>query len=425
MIKKVLRNWGLKLISLVIAFLLWFVVVSTDNPKETQVYYNIPVILRNGELLEQENKVYEVLDGTDVVRVSVRAPRNVHEQLRVSDIVAEADMSKLTELNTIVINCSVPNFDVESVTASPDVMKLGIEEKRSRWVNVRSFVSGEVADGYRIINTVIDQNQVEVSGPKSLVDAISDAKIEIDVTGAISTRSANAEIIFYDAEGGVIEGASLKRSADYIRMEVEILPFKEVPVELNVTGEPAEGYLATGVADCRPSTVVLAGSASLLANVTKISIPQEMLDITGMTGNLEKTIHLREYLPANVKFADSSFNGKVSVTVYVEPKKERTLQIPASGIAVNDLPEGYTYSFEAKGQPYRLTVSGLEAEVNALMPEEIACSVDIGEWMDQNKILKLRPGTTYEIPVTVRLREGLTAESEFSVNIMIEELEDE
>lgn len=424
MIKKLFRNWGLKLISLVIAFLLWFVVVSTDNPKETQVYYNIPVILRNGELLEQENKVYEVLDGTDVVRVSVRAPKNVHQQLRVSDIVAEADMSKLTELNTIAINCSVPNFDVESVTANPDVMKLGIEEKRSRWVSVRSFVSGEVADGYRIINTVIDQNQVEVSGPKSLVDAISDARIEIDVTGAVGTRSANAEILFYDAEGRAVEGANLKRSADYIRMEVEILPFKEVPVELNVTGEPAEGYLATGVVDCRPSTVVLAGSASLLANVTKISVPQDVLDITGMTGNLEKTINLRDYLPANVKFADISFNGRVSVTVYVEPKKERTIQIPVSGIAVNNLPEDYTYSFAAKGQPYRLTVSGLEAGVNALTPEEIACSVDIAEWMGENKILRLRPGT-YEIPVKVTLREGLTAESEFSVNIIVEELEDE
>lgn len=424
MIKKVVRNWGLKLISLVIAFLLWFVVMSTDNPKETHVYYNIPVALRNGELLEQENKVYEVLEGTDVVRVSVRAPRSVHELLRVSDIVAEADMSRLTELNTIVINCSVPNFDVESVTASPDVIKLSIEEKRSRWINVRSQVSGEVADGYRIISTVMDQNQVEVSGPKSLVDAISDARVEIDVTDAISTRSANAEIIFYDAEGGVIDESRLKKSADYIRMQVEILPFKEVPVELSVTGEPAEGYLATGVTDCRPSTVVLAGSSSLLANVTKISVPQEMLDITGVTGNLEKTINLKEYLPSNVKFADSSFNGRVSVTVYVEPKKERTLEIPVSGIAVNNLPEGYTYSFAAQGQPYHLTVSGLEAEVNALTPAEITCSADIGEWMVQNKMIRLRPGT-YEVPVTVRLREGLTAESELAVNIKLEELEEE
>lgn len=424
MIKKVLRNWGLKLISLVIAFLLWFVVMSTDNPKETHVYYNIPVTLRNGELLERENKVYEVLNGTDVVRVSVRAPRSVHELLRVSDIVAEADMSRLTELNTIAINCSVPNFDVESVDASPDVMKLSIEEKRSKWISVRSLVSGEVADGYRIISTVMDQNQVEVSGPKSLVDAISDARVEIDVTDAISTRSANAEIVFYNAEGGVIDETRLKKSADYIRMQVEILPFKEVPVELNVTGEPAEGYLATGVTDCRPSTVVLAGSASLLTNVTKISVPQDMLDITGATGNLEKMINLKEYLPANVKFADSSFNGRVSVTVHVEPKKERTLEIPVSGIAVNNLPEGYTYSFAAQEPPCRLTVSGLEAEINALTPAEIACSVDIGAWMDQNKIFRLRPGA-YEIPVTVKLWEGLTAESELSVNIMLERLEDE
>ena len=39
--KKILRNWGLKLISLVIAFMLWYLAVSTDDPKETQTYSNI------------------------------------------------------------------------------------------------------------------------------------------------------------------------------------------------------------------------------------------------------------------------------------------------------------------------------------------------------------------------------------------------
>ena len=100
--KKILRNWGLKLISLVIAFMLWYLAVSTDDPKETQTYSNIPVVLRNAELLEQENKVYEI-QGSILTRVSVRAPRSVIEQLRASDIVAEADMNMLTDINTIAI----------------------------------------------------------------------------------------------------------------------------------------------------------------------------------------------------------------------------------------------------------------------------------------------------------------------------------
>ena len=56
--KKILHNWGLKLISLAIAVILWFLVVKIDDPKDTRSFSDIPVTLVNTELLEQENKAY-------------------------------------------------------------------------------------------------------------------------------------------------------------------------------------------------------------------------------------------------------------------------------------------------------------------------------------------------------------------------------
>ena len=55
--KKLLNNLGLKLISLLLAFLLWFVVVQVGDPKDERDMGNIPVRLVNTELLEQEDKV--------------------------------------------------------------------------------------------------------------------------------------------------------------------------------------------------------------------------------------------------------------------------------------------------------------------------------------------------------------------------------
>ena len=111
--KRLLNNLGLKLMSVILAVVLWFLVVMINNPKDSVTFSGIPVTLVNTELLDKENKVYEVENNTDRVRVTVEAPKNVIDQLRSTDIVAEADVSRLTEVNTIAINCSVLNENVE------------------------------------------------------------------------------------------------------------------------------------------------------------------------------------------------------------------------------------------------------------------------------------------------------------------------
>ena len=144
--KKLLNNIGLKLISVILAVAIWFFVVIVSNPKDSVTFSGIPVNLINTELLE--DKFYEVQNNTDRVRVTVEAPRNVINQLRASDIVAEADVSRLTEVNTIAVSCSVMNdtIGIISITSSPDVVQLSVEEMAQKWVNVRHTTSGEVAE---------------------------------------------------------------------------------------------------------------------------------------------------------------------------------------------------------------------------------------------------------------------------------------
>ena len=129
--KKIFKNWGLKLVSLILAFILWFLVVQIDDPIGTIRFNNITVRLTNTELLDEENKVYEVLDNTDSVNVTVSAPRSIREQLRASDIVAEADISKLTDINTVAITYSV-NYEIDSIEGDHDAVRLSVEDKSSK-----------------------------------------------------------------------------------------------------------------------------------------------------------------------------------------------------------------------------------------------------------------------------------------------------
>ena len=232
--KKILHNWGLKLASLLLASILWFLVIQLDDPKKSQTFYNIPVTLINTELLEQENKVYEILENTATVRVSVTAPTSIISQLRATDIVAEADVSRLTDINTIPITYSVLNVgvDSDSVKGDHDVVRLNIEQKVSKWVKVKYITKGEVAEGYIVADTTADQTLIEVSGPESAVNRIDHAGVEIDVAEATRSQSANVEVLLYDAENQVLEFENVLKNVNYVHMEVEVLAVKTVPVEV-------------------------------------------------------------------------------------------------------------------------------------------------------------------------------------------------
>lgn len=416
--KKLLNNLGLKLVSIFLAVVIWFAVVMISNPKDSVTFSGITVNLVNTELLDSEEKLYEVQDNSDKVRVTVEAPRKVINQLRSSDIIAEADVSRLTEVNTIAINCSLLNNAVEisSITSNPDVVRLKVEDKASKWVNVKRNTVGEVAEGYMVYGSVSDQTRMEISGPESVISQIDHAGLEMDVTGATDNVSGNVEIRFYDSEGKLVSNTEdIIKNADNMHMEVTVYAMKEVPIEVLITGSPAEGYLATGAVECEPSTVMLAGTASALADINKISAT---IDITGESEDEERTINLRTYLDSSIRFADSNFNGRVNATVHIEPRVERTLAVPVRNISVENLPEEFELAFDEGQLTYRLRISGLNHAVTAVDQSAVQGRLDIGAWMQEQNMNGLREGE-YEIPVIFELPGNVTVENEISAKVTI------
>lgn len=408
--RRLLNNLGLKLVSVILAVVLWFMVVMISNPKDSVTFSGIPVNLIHTELLEEEEKLYEVLNNTDKVRVTVEAPRKVIDQLRSSDIVAEADVSRLTEVNTIAINCSVLNSAVEvsSITSSPDVVQLNVEDKATKWVNVKPYTTGEVAEGYMIYSKVSDQTRMEISGPESVIEQIDHAGLEMDVTGATDNVSGNVEIRFYDNARNLVDDADVIKNADSMHMVVTVLALKEVPVEVTVTGEPAEGYLLTGGVECEPSTVVLAGTVSALADVNKVNV---FMDITEESADVEKIINLRPYLDSGIRFADSSFDGRVRASIHIEASVERTLTIPGRNVTVQNLPEGFELEFPELQQTYRLRISGLSAATAAVEQSMVQGTLDIAAWMREQNMTELTAGV-YDIPVDFEVPSDVVIENE-------------
>ena len=423
--KKIFHNWGLKLGSLVLAFFLWLLVIQFDDPPENKTFRGVPVTLVNTDLLEQQNKVYEVLGNTDKITVTVRAPGSIIKDLDPSDISAVADISKLTEINTIAISLSVQSADdVESIKSNPDVLRLSVEDRTTKRINLHYNIVGEVAEGYMVSGAQLDLNQIEITGPKSAIDRVSDACVDIDVTGAATNLSANADVLLYDAEGKLVENSGITKNVNYVRITVEILLTKEVPVVAGTVGTPADGYLTTGEILCDPETITVAGTSSALSNLNRIVIPAEETDITDADETVVSSVNIRELLSGlNVKAADSGFNGVVTVTVPIEKKVERTFEIDPETVAVMNAPEGISVRTEEEQDPCSLSISGLESEVAQVSPGSLNARVDLGAWMEEQELDELPVGI-HRVPVTFDLPESVEKKENVSILIIVEELED-
>ena len=419
--KALTRNLGLKLASLVLAFVLWFLVAQIYDPKDTVTFNNIQVRLINTELLDEEGKVYEVLDNSNLVRVTVTGPQSiVKSELRRSDIVAEADMSKLTDINTIAITyyCENVSNDSVEIKGNHDSVRLNVEDKTSKWIKLESNTIGEVASGYMIGNVTLDQTNIEVTGPKSAISQVDHAGVDINVTDSTSSLSANVDIKLYDADDNELTLESVKKNVNSAHMTVEVLATKEVPVEIEYMGVPEDGYMATGEVESSVPTVRIAGTASTLVGISAITVPEERMNITGQSDDLVDIINLKEYLPSNVRLADKSFDGKITATVYIEPIDTKDLTIPADNISITGVPDGMEAEVTSTAEEYNITVSGLTRDVSILRDSSVTGVLDLNQWMEDNGLEELTPGN-YTIPVTFNLSEDITVDTDVNIHIRL------
>ena len=397
-------HWLLKIISLLLAFTLWFVVISTDDPVDEKRFQNIKVNLLNTELLTENNQVYEILDNTDVLRtVTFDAPSSVRREIQSSDIYAEADLTNLTVTNTVEIKFSCPKYSdqVQNIRGNIEYVKLNIEEKTDKWINIEVIKTGDVASGYMIGSTTLDRNRMHIQGPKSAIDEIDRAVVEVDVAGINSNSTASGEIRLVDAQGNEVIRDSIVKNMDSVTISVTVWNIKEIPVDYGYTGTLAENYVDTGVIEATVETVKIAGPADRLINISALQVNPEDVNITGSTKDYETVVHLKDYLPVGIYFADTDFNDMSRVTVKIEEIVEKTLRIQAENIQIINVPEGMNCEIVGSASS-SMVVRGLEAYTALLRSDTLQGVVDVRAWMESSNLEELPEGD-YSLPITVSL----------------------
>lgn len=420
---KLTDNLLLKIGSVLFASVLWFIVTNINDPATTQRFTNVPVEIRNTELITDQGKIYEVLEDTNMIDVvTVVAPRSIIDSIRKENIIATADMSNLTNLNTIKIDLTTNKYSdkLDSIQGNIENLKLNIENEKRITLALRTATSGSVEAGYMVGDITPEQNLVNVSGPESVVSRISKAEVNVAVTGFTSDIGTDAEIKLYDAEGGEISKSNLTLNINSVRVRVEILATAQVPFTFSSIGTPANGYRATGIISSLPDSVTIAGKANIIKNISTIEIPDSALDITGLTENLETSIDVNDYLPSSVELADNEFDGIVNVVVYVEPEAVRNIIIAEEDITILNMPEGFTGEVGAFEEEFTIQIRGLAADVNTISEQQVLGVVDINTLLESGVLEEVAEGD-YDVPLSFNLPENVDLRENITVRLNIRE----
>ena len=417
-------NFGLKLLAVIISCGLWFVVNNITDPRIEKPFNNIPVEIINADMVTSEGKVYEVLDDTNVVNVTVVGKRSVLNYISKDDIKAVADMSKLTFMNTVGIEVSSSrnNSELEFRT-NIDNVKLAIEDMKRVQMIINTATVGQPAEGYVVGNVTASQNIVRLSGPESLISQIDHVDAMANIDGYSSDINTSVELKLYDADGNEIRSSSIKMNIATINVAVTILATKEVPLSFTVADEPAEGYVVSGEVISVPETVTLAGRKNVLDAITKVNVADPLITVADEKEDVTAIVNIKKYLPTGTQFADSSFSGNVSVTVGVEPLVKKELEIPSKNFAAGNKPNGYQLTLKEVDQEdsYRITISGTREAVNAVNAEDVIGVIDMNLLLDTLELAEWKEGT-YSGEITFNLPDNVTLADQYNMTVVLEEI---
>jgi YbbR domain-containing protein len=160
------QNLSLFLMSLLLAFFFWAVATESEDPTQVRTFATpISIEIRN---LGEDISAYGAENTR--VRVEIRAPRSVWDNLRAEDIRAYINLSDVqTGTIEVPVQVALAVSPASITNITPETIEITIERIAEKEVPVRTQVDGRPALGYLARETEIAPTIVRIRGPQTQV----------------------------------------------------------------------------------------------------------------------------------------------------------------------------------------------------------------------------------------------------------------
>lgn len=276
------RNLGYKIISVVVAILLYVVALAQQKTPTLSRSFTIQPEVRNvpADLI--------VTTPPRKISVLVSGPPEVIRTLAEETPVATLDLSGATaQSHRFPVRYELPANVHEKVEGpdGPSYLTMTVERKVRRRFAVE-VPPVQARYGYNFSEPVLDPPQVELVGPASVIKSVRRVVATVD---SRPEGGVNKEVSVepQGAGGQIIGNVEIEPARVRLRIDMKPAPLNTtLLVSPVVVGEVAEGYQLFDVR-VQPRMVTVAGPPGILESLTSVSVP---VNVSGLSETTTRVI---------------------------------------------------------------------------------------------------------------------------------------
>ena len=264
------------IISLITSVSLWVYVTGLESEEFKQTFRGVRVELVGTEnLRNNKNLVITDLD-TNSVTIELVGPRRIVAGLDANDIVAQVDVSKLTQsaYTSQTYYLSFPDgidtSRLEVRNKTPGIVNFMVSNQSKKTIPVRGRFEGSLAEGFTAEHPVFEPSTITVYGAESYLKNIESAWVNFGKDIVIdSTYSVDVGYTLLDKDDNEVSLSDLTFSNDTVKATLPMLEMKEVMLTVDLVDGAGASATNTKVT-IEPKSITLAGDSGILKGMNKI-----------------------------------------------------------------------------------------------------------------------------------------------------------
>lgn len=367
------RRLWMKLLSFLLAILLWnYVVTSNTSLTRTKTISGLDGYITGQSTLATYGLALKNDPGADIDGVTVRlqVPQASYGKVSAENIQVTLDLSSIRSAGTQEVALRASTSMGRVVEVIPEKVSLNFEQLDSRSIPVNVQFSEEDREDtwFNVIRT--NPASITVSGAGSVVRSIAQARVYPDVDNELGSFVRTEAYVLLDNEGREISDDMLTRSSSSVTVVAEAYPTKELPistlVEDVVSGKAADGYKVSSIT-IQPETITVAADQELLDGISELKIEPVALD--GIDQSFSATARIP--LLSNFKYVSTE---QVYVNIGIA---EEDTGAWVENTTVNFIGKAENLMLDWSGNAVQVHVTGHRSDVEALLESGVEITVDL------------------------------------------------
>jgi len=355
------------LLALVLGFAVWISAVSAADPDEMRSPITVPL-----EIIGQETSLVITNDIPSTIKVTLRAPRSVWEQLTAQQDAVRAvlDLTGLSaDEHDLPVQILISVRPVQIVLVEPATVTVKLEPLAIRTLPIVLSLSGQPAIGYQAGEATIDPGEVILSGPESLVNQAARARVLVRLDGVREGIEQAMKIEILDEQNIPLDGITINPESARANIPVSQQGgFRDVAVKVVVRGQVAAGYRLENISVFPPVVTVFAEDPELVSKLPGV-VETQPLELQDAKQDIATRLSLN--LPENVTIVGAQ---TVQVQVAISPI-QTSLTLLNQPIKLIGLSEGLVAQISP--QTVDIIISGPLPVLEVLTPQDITVTVDV------------------------------------------------